>query len=222
MLLNSDVAVTENWLTPLITYMDTHSEVAACQPKIRSWRNPEWFEHAGASGGFIDRYGYPFCRGRIMSRVEKDRGQYDTIIPIFWATGAALLIRLERYWEVGGLDNGFFAHMEEIDLCWRLRARGQTLVCVPQSVVYHVGGATLKKENPQKTFLNFRNNLLLLYKNLPDPELTAVLRIRYFLDYLAAFIFYCREITPMLRLSYRHERLSGIFDLPTKQFVMRI
>ena len=175
MLLNSDVEVTEHWLVPLVSYMDAHPEVAACQPKIRSWRQKELFEYAGAAGGFIDRYGYPFCRGRIMSAVEKDNGQYDTVVPVFWATGAALFIRRKDYLDAGGLDGRFFAHMEEIDLCWRLRARGRMLVCVPQSTVYHVGGATLKKENPHKTFLNFRNNLVMLYKNLPHPIPSASL-----------------------------------------------
>lgn len=188
-LLNSDVEVTEHWITPLVAYMDAHPEVAACQPKIRSWHHKELFEYAGASGGFLDHYGYPFCRGRIMGEVEKDKGQYDTVIPIFWATGAALFIRLKDYQEVGGLDGRFFAHMEEIDLCWRLRARGRLLVCVPQSTVYHVGGATLKKENPRKTFLNFRNNLVMLYKNLPQEELVSVMRVRMVLDYIAALTF---------------------------------
>ncbi len=191
-LLNSDVEVTGHWLSPLIGYMDAHPEVAACQPKIRSWRQRERFEYAGAAGGFIDRYGYPFCRGRIMSVVEKDNGQYDTVVPLFWATGAALFIRRKDYLDVGGLDGRFFAHMEEIDLCWRLRARGRRLVCVPQSTVYHVGGATLKKENPRKTFLNFRNNLLMLYKNLPQEELAAVMRMRTVLDYVAALNFLLR------------------------------
>lgn len=188
-LLNSDVEVTEHWLRPLVQYMDHHPEVAACQPKIRSWHQRERFEHAGAAGGFIDRYGYPFCRGRIMGVVEEDRGQYDTVIPIFWATGAALCIRQADYLRAGGLDQAFFAHMEEIDLCWRLRARGRQIVCVPQSVVYHVGGATLKKENPRKTFLNFRNNLIMLYKNLPPEELAPVMRARVILDYVAALSF---------------------------------
>ena len=177
-LLNSDVEVTEHWLVPLAEYMDAYPETAACQPKIRSWRNKGQFEYAGAAGGFIDRYGYPFCRGRIMGVVEEDKGQYDTVIPIFWATGAALFIRLADYREAGGLDGRFFAHMEEIDLCWRLRARGRQLACIPQSVVFHVGGATLKKENPRKTFLNFRNNLVMLYKNLPQEDLASVMRVR--------------------------------------------
>lgn len=188
-LLNSDVEVTEHWLTPLAAYMDAHPEVAACQPKIRSWRHREQFEYAGAAGGFIDRYGYPFCRGRIMGVVEADKGQYDAAMPVFWATGAALFIRSKDYRDAGGLDGRFFAHMEEIDLCWRLRARGRQLACVPRSVVYHVGGATLQKENPRKTFLNFRNNLLMLYKNLPQDELHRVMGVRACLDYVAALSF---------------------------------
>ena len=176
-------------LEPMIAYLDIHPEVTACQPKIRSWRQKDHFEYAGAAGGFLDKYGYPFCRGRIMGVVEKDEGQYDKVIPVFWATGAALVIRRSDYKEVGGLDGRFFAHMEEIDLCWRLRSRGREIVCVPQSKVYHVGGATLKKENPRKTFLNFRNNLVMLYKNLPAEELNKVMRIRACLDYVAAFVF---------------------------------
>ena len=187
-LLNSDVEVTEGWLRDMVAYMDVHPDTVACQPKILSYRHRNMFEYAGASGGFMDRYGYPFCRGRVMDTVEEDKGQYEEIIPVFWATGAALLIRLEVYRKIGGLDARFFAHMEEIDLCWRLRSRGFQLVCVPSSKVYHVGGATLKKENPRKTFLNFRNNLLMLYKNLPEEELAPVMRVRTILDYCAAFV----------------------------------
>lgn len=188
-LLNNDVEVTPFWLQPLLSYMDLHPEVAACQPKLLSEPSKEYFEYAGAAGGYLDCYGYPFCRGRIFDVVEKDDGQYDAICPIFWATGAALFIRLRDYQAVGGLDGRFFAHMEEIDLCWRLRSRGRKLVCVPQSVVYHVGAGTLKKENPRKTFLNFRNNLLMLYKNLPEQELNRTLFVRGLLDWLAALVF---------------------------------
>lgn len=188
-LLNSDVEVTSGWLEPMTDYLDKHPQVAACQPKLLSFQEKSCFEYAGAAGGFIDKYGYPFCRGRIFDVIESDHGQYDDIIPVFWATGAALLIRLQVYREVGGLDGRFFAHMEEIDLCWRLRSRGYGIVCLPFSKVYHVGGATLKKENPRKTLLNFRNNLIMLYKNLPENELYRVMRVRLFLDYLAAFVF---------------------------------
>lgn len=205
-LLNSDVEVTEHWLAPLVAYMDTHPEVAACQPKIRSWRQKDHFEYAGAAGGFIDRYGYPFCRGRIMGVVEADKGQYETVVSVFWTTGAALFIRLEDYREAGGLDGRFFAHMEEIDLCWRLRSRGKWLVCVPQSVVFHVGGATLKKENPRKTFLNFRNNLIMLYKNLPPEELAHVMRVRAVLDYVAALSFLLKGQFPNARAVLRARR----------------
>ena len=185
-LLNSDVEVTHHWLTPLVEYMDAYPDVAACQPKLHSEANRDYFEYAGASGGFIDRYGYPFCRGRIFNTVEEDNGQYDYIIDILWATGACMLIRSADYREVHGLDGRFFAHNEEIDLCWRLRQRGRRIVCIPESEVYHVGGGTLPKSNPTKTFLNFRNNLTMLYKNLPDGELKGVMRVRRVLDYVAA------------------------------------
>ncbi len=185
-LLNSDVEVTHHWLTPLVEYMDAYPDVAACQPKLLSEANRDYFEYAGASGGFIDRYGYPFCRGRIFNTVEEDNGQYDYIIDILWATGACMLIRSADYREVHGLDGRFFAHNEEIDLCWRLRQRGRRIVCIPESEVYHVGGGTLPKSNPMKTFLNFRNNLTMLYKNLPDGELKGVMRVRRVLDYVAA------------------------------------
>ena len=187
LLLNSDIEVTHHWLTPLIEYMDVHQEVAACQPKLLSIFDRDRFEYAGASGGYLDRYGYPFCRGRIFETVEDDNGQYDYATEILWATGAALMIRSKDYWEVGGLDGRFFAHNEEIDLCWRLCIRGRKLYCLPESYVFHVGGGTLPKSNPMKTFLNFRNNLTMLYKCLPDDELKTIMRWRWFLDYLAAF-----------------------------------
>jgi GT2 family glycosyltransferase len=191
-LLNSDVEVTEGWLQPLRTYLDAHPEVAAVQPKLLSQRDKGRFEYAGACGGFIDRYGYPFCRGRILGTVEADEGQYDEPARIFWASGAALCIRLQDYRDAGGLDGRFFAHMEEIDLCWRLRSRGRELACVPASRVYHVGAATLKKENPRKTYLNFRNNLLMLYKNLPEEELRKVLFVRSILDWVAMVQFWLK------------------------------
>ena len=186
-LLNSDVEVSENWLQPLLNYMNENADVAACQPKIKSFYNRDYFEHAGASGGFIDYLGFPFCRGRVVGTAEMDRGQYDTVIDVFWATGACLLIRSELYNQVGGLDDEFFAHMEEIDLCWRLKGQGFRIVCIPQSEVYHVGGGTLQVEHPHKTYLNFRNNLLMLYKNLPQKSLSNIMRWRMLFDYAAAF-----------------------------------
>lgn len=186
LLLNDDVEVTPHWLQPLLEFMNHHPEVAACQPKILSETQRELFEYAGACGGFIDHLGYPYCRGRIFNHVEKDRGQYDQVCPIFWATGAALLVRTDVFRKEGGLDKRFFAHMEEIDFCWRLRSRNYGIYCIPQSTVYHVGGGTLPKSHPRKTFLNFRNNLLMLYKNLPEERLNSTLRIRYFLDLVAA------------------------------------
>lgn len=185
-LLNSDVEVTPGWLDAPLAAMEADSTIVAAQPKIRAQRNKEYFEYAGAAGGYMDIYGYPYCRGRVLHIVEKDEGQYDTPADILWATGACLFIRTTIYKEVGGLDAGFFAHQEEIDMCWRLRSRGYRLVCTPQSVVYHVGGATLQVESPRKTFLNFRNNLLMLYKNLPEKDLKHVMRARFWLDYIAA------------------------------------
>lgn len=185
-LLNNDVEVTPGWLEAPINVLDADPAIACVQPKIGAQQDKEYFEYAGAAGGFLDRFGYPFCRGRILHVVEKDYGQYDTQADILWATGACLFIRTSVYKEAGGLDAGFFAHQEEIDLCWRLRSRGYRIVCVPQSVVYHVGGATLRTESPRKTFLNFRNNLLMLYKNLAEKDLKPVMRARFWLDYLAA------------------------------------
>ena len=187
LLLNSDVETTPGYLQAMTDYLDAHPDVAGCQPKVRSFHNRQFFEHAGASGGFIDKWAYPFCRGRIFGEVEQDNGQYDTVTDVFWATGAALMVRREVFLNNGGLDPAFFAHQEEIDLCWRLRARGFRLACVPQSVVYHVGGGTLAVNNPRKTFLNFRNNLLMVYKN--EPHLLKVMLVRVFMDYLAAFVF---------------------------------
>lgn len=188
-LLNSDVELKSEWVTPMLEYMEAHPQVAVCQPKILSQLSSDSFEYAGASGGFLDALGYPYCRGRIFNSVEKDCGQYNNVMPIFWATGAAMMVRANVYKENGGLDGRFFAHMEEIDFCWRLRSRGYGIVCIPSSVVYHVGGGTLPQKNPRKTFLNFRNNLYMLYKNLSDEQLNSVMRLRILLDILAAFQF---------------------------------
>ena len=188
-LLNSDVEVTPDWLLPLVEYMDAHPQVAACQPKLMAYHKKDEFEYAGAMGGYLDRYGYPYCRGRIFDTIEKDHHQYDADVSLLWATGACLMVRLPIYKEVGGLDGRFFAHMEEIDLCWRLRCRGYEVRSVASSIVYHVGGATLNAGHPRKTFLNFRNNLLMLYKNLPESDLASVLFIRALLDYVAAAMF---------------------------------
>jgi GT2 family glycosyltransferase len=188
-LLNSDVEVTPNWLEPIVQLFDSDSNIAACQPKILSYNDKSSFEYAGAAGGFIDKNGYPFCRGRMFDTLEKDNGQYDSVDEIFWATGACLFIRSKVYKELGGLDADFFAHMEEIDLCWRIKRAGYSIKVQPASVVYHVGGGTLSKSNPFKTFLNFRNGLELLAKNLPKNQLFPMLFIRMTLDGVAAFKF---------------------------------
>lgn len=188
-LLNSDVEVERGWLVPLLAYLDVHPEVAAVQPKVLSHAERRRFEYAGAAGGYMDAYGYPYCRGRLLDTVEMDEGQYDEPGRVFWATGAALMVRAADWCAAGGLDGRFFAHQEEIDFCWRLGARGRGVACVPASKVWHVGGASLEQGNPRKTFLNFRNNLMMLYKNLPEHRLRPVMRLRFWLDYLAALRF---------------------------------
>lgn len=184
-LLNSDVATAPGWITPLYEYMEASPNVGACQPKLLAYKQKDEFEYAGASGGFIDRNGYPYCRGRIFGTVEKDHGQYDDVISVFWATGAALMIRSQVYLTAGGLDKDFFAHMEEIDLCWRVLLMGYDIKVVPQSVAYHLGGGSLPASNPRKTYLNFRNNLLMLHKNLPDATRGRKLFVRRLLDTIA-------------------------------------
>lgn len=185
-LLNQDVAVEAGWIEPVIQLMESDKKIAACQPKIRSWKQKDHFEYAGASGGWIDHLGYTFCRGRIFDTIELDEGQYDTPQKVFWATGAALFIRANLYHEAGRLDPDFFAHMEEIDLCWRLQRMGYEIWCCPQSVVYHVGGGSLEQGSPRKIFLNFRNNLIMMYKNLNPEERFRILLIRLMLDGVAA------------------------------------
>ena len=180
-LLNSDVEVSDNWIMPIINQMEKDQNIAACQPKIKQFDDKEYFEYAGASGGFLDKYGFPFCRGRIFDTLEKDRGQYDNPLEVFWATGACLFIRATSFHKVDGFDPDFFAHMEEIDLCWRLKNLGYKIMCIPQSTVYHVGGGTLNQGSTFKTYLNYRNNLFMLYKNLEKNKLKTIF-IRLTLD----------------------------------------
>lgn len=188
-LLNSDIEVTAGWLQPLVTFMDENRDAAACQPKILSFHRKEYFEHAGAAGGFIDMYGYPFCRGRILTTTEKDEGQYDDQADIFWSSGACMMVRSEAWKKCGGFDDAFFAHMEEIDLCWRFNKSGFRTVFIPASTVYHIGGGSLNYDSPFKTYLNFRNSLFMLYKNLPEEKLFSTLFKRKILDGLAAVMF---------------------------------
>lgn len=188
-LLNSDIEVTPHWIEPVIELMDARPDIAACQPKILSYYDRNKFEYAGAAGGFIDHYGYPFCRGRLFQHLEEDHGQYDDAAEVFWATGACMFVRAALYREHGGLDDSFFAHMEEIDFCWRMKNLGYKIYCCPQSKVYHIGGGTLPKSSARKTFLNFRNNLSLLYKNLPDGRVHWTIAYRILLDWVAAVKF---------------------------------
>lgn len=189
-LLNSDVEVTEGWLSTLIKFLGENPSYAACQPKIKDYNHRAKFEYAGASGGFIDSLGYPYCRGRIFDTIEFDSGQYDDPKDIFWSTGACMVIRNEVYKKAGGLDADFFAHMEEIDLCWRIKSLGYKVKVMPSSVVFHVGGGTLSKLNSFKTYLNFRNGLLMLIKNLPPFQLLLKLPLRLVLDWVAAVKFF--------------------------------
>lgn len=193
LLVNSDIEVTSGWISPLLNFLETHPDYAAVQPKILDFNNKQHFEYAGAAGGFLDQFGYPYCRGRVFNTLETDTGQYDDPCDVFWATGACFLIRSEVFRELGGFDASFFAHMEEIDLFWRLHSSGKKAVCIPASRVYHVGGGTLHKSSHRKTYLNFRNNLRLIIKNLPVSQLWFVLPIRVLLDWLAAFVFWKNE-----------------------------
>jgi len=186
-LLNSDVEVTKNWLNPLFDLMESDKNIAACQPKILSYKEKDYFEYAGASGGFIDKLGYPFCRGRIFETIEKDYGQYDDKVKIFWASGCCLMIRSDVFHKLNGFDNYFFAHMEEIDLCWRINNLDLKIYCEPKSKIYHLGNQTLSKSDPKKTYLNFRNNLIMILKNDQFTNLIWKLPIRFIFD-LFAFI----------------------------------
>jgi GT2 family glycosyltransferase len=186
-LLNTDVCVTPDWLSPLVAAAEANPLAAAIQPKIRAYHQPSYFEYAGGCGGWLDKWGYPFCRGRLFDTLEEDTGQYDDSRPIFWASGACMLVRLEVIRKIGLFEPDFFAHWEEIDFCWRAQNYGYSILAVPQSLVFHVGGGTLAKSNPQKSFLNFRNSLLCMVKNLPFPELCLKLAVRWALDYVVIF-----------------------------------
>ena len=219
-LLNSDVEVTPQWISPVIEMMEKDPSIAACQPKILSHADHASFEYAGAAGGFIDKYGYPFCRGRIFDSLERDNGQYDDARQIFWATGACMFVRASAFRNVQGFDASFFAHMEEIDLCWRMQNAGGKIWYCPASKVYHVGGGTLHKSNPHKTYLNFRNNLLMLYKNLPESEFKKVFFFRRVFDFLAAIKFLfssggLKEMKSVLRAHKDFRRMKK--NLKTEQ-----
>ena len=188
-LLNSDVEVTPNWISPIIELMESDSSISACQPKVLAYKQKNKFEHAGAAGGYLDKNGYPFCRGRVFDDVEEDTNQYDTVEEIFWATGACMFVRSSTFHEMGGFDEDYFAHMEEIDLCWRMKLHGQKIMANPNSVVYHLGGGTLNYMSPRKVYLNFRNSLFTLYKNYRGNYLFFMIIWRMILDYLAAAVF---------------------------------
>lgn len=197
-LLNSDIEVTENWTKPILELFEKDVNIAAIQPKILSFKNDKFFEFAGAAGGLIDNLGYPYCRGRVFDKCEEDEGQYDDETEIFWASGCALFIRSKDFWEQNGFDERFFAHQEEIDLCWRLKNSGRKIFYTYRSKVYHVGGGTLSKQNPQKTFLNFRNNLSMMLKNLPFPKLLWLIFFRLCLDGIAGIRFGLKDGFPHL------------------------
>lgn len=190
-LLNSDVQVSKDWINPIVSKMEANPNLAVCMPKIKSYNNPEYFEYAGAAGGFIDKFGYPFCNGRLFNTIEKDEGQYDEDYEIFWASGAALFVRSSVYQQLGGLDADFFAHMEEIDFCWRVKNAGYSIQYVHNSEIFHVGGGSLPKENPFKTYLNFRNNLYMLHKNLPNDFYKQIIFKRRLLDAISWLNFVC-------------------------------
>ena len=192
-LVNSDIEVTDNWIEPIISLMEKNDLISACQPKILNYNNKDKFEYAGASGGYLDNLGYPFCRGRIFDSLEKDENQYDGIKEVFWATGACLFVRSQHFKEVNGFDNDFFAHQEEIDLCWRLKNKGYKIMVNPESIVYHVGGGTLNSSSPSKTYLNFRNNLYMLFKNLPLLHLITTIFFRLILDAVAGITFITKK-----------------------------
>ena len=221
-LLNSDIEVSDNWIMPVINSIESIPNAVGGQPKILAYNNKKHFEHAGASGGFIDKLGYPFCRGRIFTETEEDLGQYDTMKEVFWATGACLFIKADKYWEIGGLDDAFFAHMEEIDMCWRLKNKGYKLICEPKSHVYHVGGGTLDYRNPRKTYLNFRNSLYAIHKN-KDGYLFPVIFQRLLLDGVAGakFLFSgdFKHITSIVKAHFHYYRHIGTLNKQRKKIV---
>lgn len=238
-LINSDIEVSEDWLGPLMDWMDNHPECGACAPKLHSWQEREKFEYAGAAGGYIDRFGYPFCRGRVLKRLETDNGQYDDPKDVFWATGACLMVRSSLYRKLGGLDERFFAHMEEIDLCWRMQLEGFKVTVVPQSIVYHVGGGTLPATSPFKLYLNFRNNLLMLennlartfalgYKDLPAEKAAAKgcwkaarrIFVRKCLDAMSAAVYLLTLKTDCFKAVLKaHKDASGMVRRPSRDDV---
>jgi GT2 family glycosyltransferase len=222
-LLNSDVEVTEGWLSPLVSCMDQNVNVASCQPKIKSFNDKSSFEYAGAAGGYIDKYGYPFCRGRIFDKTEKDNGQYDDFREIFWSSGACMIVRSDAWSKCGGFDDDFFAHMEEVDLCWRFHLAGLRVSYVPESTVYHAGGGALPYNSARKVYLNFRNNLFMLYKNLPDKKLHRIMFVRKFLDGLAAvgFIFNGRPANVKAILKAHLDYYKSIKSLKKKRNLVR-
>jgi len=202
-LLNSDVEVTENWIEPIVALLDDNPDVAVVHPKLLSFAHKTQFEYAGACGGFLDYLGYPFCRGRVFESLEQDTGQYNEAMEVFWATGAALFVRSSVFRAANGLDEDFFAHMEEIDFCWRVKSLGYKIMVEPKSVIYHVGGGTLPKNSARKTYLNFRNNMFLLLKNLPKNKLFPVFLLRFSLDQIAALFFLLRGHWKDTRAVYR-------------------
>lgn len=214
-LINSDVEVSKNWLSNLVSPLKKDPKASACQPKILDYNKRDLFEYAGASGGFIDFLGYPYCRGRLFNIIEKDSGQYDNISEIFWASGACIAIRSDHFWKVQGFDNDFFAHQEEIDLCWRLKNLGFKILVQPKSVVYHVGGGTLSNESPYKTYLNFRNNLIMLFKNLPLYSLLYLMPLRFLLDGFAAITFLPKKNGFKHFLSIIRAHISFYIHLPS-------
>ncbi len=211
-LLNNDVEVEANWLSPIIAMFNSQPETAIIQPKILNYHQKDQFDYAGAAGGFIDKYGFPYCRGRVFETIEKDHGQYDDSMPIFWASGACLFIRQQHYWDLNGMDDQFFAHMEEIDLCWRSYNSGATILYNGNCVVYHLGGGTLHKSNPRKTYLNFRNSLFMLTKNLPGRSLFSTMFTRLFLDGIAA-IWFLLQLKPQHTFAVLKSHFSFYMNL---------